>query len=96
MQIDPGLVKSRMMLCKPLYEWGAQNNLIVIDVSDVEVLFDMNSSKRYGASGTIINGGFAAHACELEANRLLQSDWDYTRGTDKVRGDHDSLASTVK
>jgi len=74
---------------------STEDNIVIIDVSDVEVLFDTLVAKSYGALGTIVYGGLAAHTCELETYWLLQFNGDYTRCTDKVGGDHYSLAATV-
>ena len=64
-------------------------------VGDVKVFLDTRSSERYGALGPIIYGGCTTHTRKLKAYWLLQLNGDYTHCTDKFRGDHHSLASTV-
>jgi len=47
-------------------ERSTEDNIVIVDVSDVKVLFDTLVAKSYGALGTIVYGGLAAHACKLE------------------------------
>ena len=67
----------------------------MVDVSHVEVFFDVFVSEYCGAPHPIVNCGLTAHACELEPDWGLQLEhWD-THSLDIVGGDHHSLASTV-
>ena len=49
----------------------------MVDVSHVEVFFDVFVSEYYGALRPIVNRGLTAHACELEPDWGLQLErWD--------------------
>ena len=67
----------------------------MIDVSHIEVFFDVFVSKYYGAPCPIVNRGLAAHAGELEPNWMFQLEYWDTCGPDIVGGDHHSLTSAV-
>ena len=67
----------------------------MIDVSYVEVFFDVFVAEHYGALCPIVNRGLAAHPGELEPNRVLQLEYLDAHCPDIIGGDHHSLASAV-
>ena len=77
------------------YKRRAQNYIVMINVSHVEVFFNVFVTKHYGAPCPIVNCGLAAHAGELETDWVLQLKYRDTRSLDIVGGDHHSLASAV-
>ena len=80
---------------EPPQERHAQDNIVMVDVGHIEVLFDVFVSKHYGALHPIVNHGLAAHASGLEPNWVFQLDYWDTCSPDIVGGDHHSLTSTV-
>ena len=69
--------------------------MVVIDVSYIEVFFDVLIPESDGARSAIADRQFATDARQLESHWVLELLSDYTRSMGKVGGNHYPLAPTV-